>query len=71
MQFDKPRSREPVSLSRVQQLADTAQWWAQEDELRNEANVLREDERSARIQREAYAHQMRQPRDTWDPESDG
>jgi hypothetical protein len=44
---------------------------SEDDKLRLEADVLREDEKRARIQKEAYAHQMRQPRDSWDPKSDG
>lgn len=119
MKFESPRARESISSSRVTQLADTAQEWAQTLDLRRnpsahiskalqgvregrerdlmfgairrelnrrereinkesaedsallkEARALQAEEKRAQTFKDAYAHQMRQPRDAWDPNPD-
>jgi hypothetical protein len=37
------------------------------DELKREAKKIREELKNEQTLKDAYAHQMRQPRDTWDP----
>lgn len=43
---------------------------AQDAALLQEARALQEEEKRVRTLKDAYAHQMRQPRDAWDPNPD-
>ncbi len=42
----------------------------QEDEERAEADEIHSKTERTKMMKDAYAHQMRQPRDTWDPNAD-
>lgn len=43
---------------------------AQEEEDRAETEEIRSKSERANMMKDAYAHQMRQPRDAWDPKAD-
>ena len=42
----------------------------QEDEARAEADEIQSKTERAKMMKDAYGHQMRQPRDAWDPNAD-